>query len=297
MADDFEFEEEEFTTQFTGRTIRRILAQARPHWKWVAGFLIAVAVVAGLDGYFTFLRKQMIDQGISAGDRDALYRLAIVYAATILVQAGGVLTFIYLAGILGERIQYDLRRQMFNHLQELSLTYFSRTPVGWIMSRVTSDSVRIAELVTWGLLDITWGALSIVSAFVFMLAIDWRLALLVLLVVPVLLLVSVAFKRKIIVEFRNVRRINSKITGAYNENITGVRVVKALGREEENLREFGRLTGEMYRAGYRAAWLSALFLPVVQVISAVFIGAIIWYGGSQVQIGGMTIGGLQAFIS
>jgi ATP-binding cassette subfamily B protein len=94
-----------------------------------------------------------------------------------------------------------------------------------------------------------------------------------------------------------VRKINSKITGAYNENITGVRVVKALCREEENLREFGMLTDDMYCAGFRAAWLSALFLPAVQIISAAALGAIIWYGGAQVQWGGMTIGGIQAFVS
>ncbi len=182
-------------------------------------------------------------------------------------------------------------------MQDLSLTYYSKTPVGWIMSRVTSDSVRVSELVTWGMVDSVAGAVSIVSSFVFMLAINWVLALMVLLIIPVILWVAVTFKQKIIVEFRNVRRINSKITGAYNENITGVRVVKALGREEENLREFGALTGDMYRAGFRAAWLSALFLPAVQILSAVAIGVIIWYGGSQVQVAGITIGGLQAFIS
>lgn len=297
MSDDIEFEEEEFTTKFNGQTIKRILLQAKPHWKWVAGFLIAVALVSALDSYFTFLRKQMIDAGITPRDPSALTALGVNYALMTIVQAAGVFGFIYLAGILGERIQYDLRRKMFNHLQDLSLTYYSKTPVGWIMSRVTSDSVRISELVTWGILDVTWGAMSIVTAFAFMLTINLTLALLVLLAVPVLLIVAVIFKQKIIVEFRNVRRINSKITGAYNENITGVRVVKALGREEENLREFSQLTGTMYRAGFRAAWLSALFLPAVQIISAVAIGVIIWYGGSQVQIGGLSIGGLQAFIS
>ncbi|HEY4720800.1 MAG TPA: ABC transporter transmembrane domain-containing protein, partial [Anaerolineae bacterium] len=297
MADEYEFEEEEFTTQFNGQTLRRILAQTRPYWKWVTGFLAGVAFVVVVDAYFTYLRKQIIDQGISAGDAAALTQIAVIYAGMILFQAAGVFGFIYLAGILGERIQYDLRKQMFNHLQALSLTYFSKTPVGWIMSRVTSDSVRISELITWGLLDTAAGALSIISSFVFMLAINWQLALIVLLVIPILLVTAVYFKRKIIVEFRNVRRINSKITGAYNENITGVRVIKALGREEENLREFGQLTGQMYRAGFRAAWLSALFLPIVQIISAVAIGSIIWYGGSQVQVAGITIGGLQAFIS
>ena len=297
MADDIEFEEEEFTTQFNGRTLLRILAQTKPHWKWVVGFLVTVTFVASLDSYFTFLRKQMIDQGITPGDTAALARIGVLYAVMIFFQAAGVFSFIYLAGVLGERVQYDLRRQMFNHLQDLALKYYSKTPVGWIMSRVTSDSARIAELVTWGMLDVTWGAVSIGSAFVFMLFINWQLALLILLIVPVLLAVAIFFKKKIIVEFRRVRKINSKITGAYNENITGVRVVKALGREEENLREFGQLTGEMYQAGFRAAWLSALFLPVVQVISAIAIGVIIFYGGSRVEQGGLTIGGLAAFIS
>ncbi|MCJ7736732.1 MAG: ABC transporter ATP-binding protein/permease, partial [Anaerolineae bacterium] len=105
------------------------------------------------------------------------------------------------------------------------------------------------------------------------------------------------FKQKIIVQYRLARKVNSKITGAFNENISGVRVIKALCREEKNLVEFRELTGEMYQASYRAAWLSALFLPAVQIISAVALGAIVWYGGFQVQAGGMTIGGIQAFIS
>ncbi|MFQ6102212.1 MAG: ABC transporter ATP-binding protein [Anaerolineae bacterium] len=294
---DFEFEEEEFSTQFDGRTVIRILSQAKPHWPWLVGFLLAISLVSGLDSYFTFLSKQIVDEGILAGDSAALTRTVTIYGLLIVVQAAGAFGFIFLAGILGERIQYDLRQKMFNHLQELSFSYFDRTPVGWIISRVTSDSRRIAELVTWGLLDVTWGAMNIVTALYFMLIINWRLALIVFAVVPVLVVVSAQFKKKIIVEYRAVRKINSKITGAYNENITGVRVVKALCREEENLREFGQLSGEMYRAAYRAAWLSALFLPTVQFISAVATGSIVWYSGLQAQVGGMTIGGIQAFVS
>jgi ATP-binding cassette subfamily B protein len=186
---------------------------------------------------------------------------------------------------------------MFNHLQELSFSYFDRTPVGWIMSRVTSDSDRVAELVTWGLLDVTWAVMNISTAVFFMLVINWRLALIVLAIIPVLVVVAVQFKKRILTEYREVRKINSKITGAYNENITGVRVIKALGREEANLTEFGVITDNMYGASYRAAWLSALFLPVVQLISAVAIGSVAYYGGLQVELGVMTIGGIQAFIS
>lgn len=292
-----EFEEEEFETQFSGKTIVRILAQTRPYWQWVVGFLATIALVSALDSYFTFLGKQIIDEGILAGDKAALTRIVVVYGLLTIVQAGGAFGFIFLAGVLGERIQYDLRRKMFDHLQDLSFSYFDRTPVGWLISRVTSDSGRIADLVTWGLLDVTWGLMNISTAIIFMLLINWQLALIVFAIVPVLVVVAARFKRKILVEYRAVRRLNSRITAAFNENITGVRVVKALCREEKNLDEFSRLAGAMYRASYRAAWLSALFLPTVQFISAIAVGSIVWYGGLQVQLGSMTIGGIQAFVS
>ncbi len=294
---EYDFEEEEFATRFSGGTLRRIGGQLKPHWRWVATFLLAVAVVSFFDAYFTFLQKRIVDEGILARSLPALLGILAQYGLLILVQAVAVFTMIYRVGILGERVRFDLRQLMFNHLQDLSLSYYSRTPVGWIMSRVTSDSDRVAELVTWGLLDSTWAVLNILSASIFMLFINWRLALVVLTILPVLIWVAIQFRKKILVEFRRVRRFNSKITGAYNENISGVRVVKALGREDTHAAEFGQLTGEMYRSAYRAAWLSALFLPAVQIISAVALGSIAWYGGLQADMGGMTIGGIQAFVA
>lgn len=291
------FEEEEFKTQFNGQTLRRILALTRPHWRWVVGFLVTIALVSGLDSVFTYLSKLIIDDGILAQNRTELYRLLIIYGSLGFVQASGVFGFIYLAGVLGERVRYDLRQKMFNHLQGLSLSYFSRTPVGWIMSRVTSDSERVADLVTWGLLDVTWGLMNIITAMGFMLFINWKLALIVLGILPILFYIAYEFRKRILGEFRTVRKMNSKITGAFNENITGVRVVKALCREDANLEEFKNLTADMYRSSYRAAWLSALFLPSVQLVSAIALAAIVWYGGWQVQVGGMTVGGIQAFVS
>jgi ATP-binding cassette subfamily B protein len=291
------FEEEEFTTQFTGKTTLRIVQLAKPHWKWVLGFVLMISLVSVLDSYFTFLSSLIIDEAILGDDIEALKNIIIRYGLLIIVQAAGVFGFIYLAGILGELIRYDLRKKMFFHLQELSLSYYNVTPVGWIMSRVTSDSERVAELVTWGFLDVTWGIMNIATAAFFMLMINWRLALIVFLAIPVLIIVAVQFKKKIIIEFREVRKINSKITGAINETITGVRVIKAFGKEESNMQEFDMLTGDMYRAGYRAAWLSAIFLPVVMLISSFAVAAIIWFGGYQTQIGNMSIGGIQAFVS
>jgi ATP-binding cassette, subfamily B, bacterial len=302
VSEQYEFEEEEFSTQFNGATVRRILAQTKPHWPLLVGFLILIAVASFLDSLFTYLSKLIIDDGIVAGNPDELWRILTIYGSLILVQSISVFGFIYLTGILGERITFDLRKKLFKHLQRLSLSYYNKTPVGWIMSRVTSDTERVAELVTWGILDVTWGVLNILTAIYFMVLIDWRLAAIVSVIIPVIVVVAIQFKQRLIKEYRDVRKINSKITGHYAETIMGVRVVKALSREEANLKEFNALSGSMYRAGYRAAWLSALFLPTVQIISALGIGAIIWYGGWQAQATnvagtGLTIGGIQAFIT
>jgi ATP-binding cassette subfamily B protein len=294
---DIELEEDEYTSQITGTTFRRILGLTKPHWNWVVGFLVMIAFTSILDAYFTYLNKGIIDQGIVAQNEQALIRILTLYGGLILVQAVFVFAFIFLAGVLGERIQYDLRKSMFNHLQELSLAFYSQISVGRLMARVTSDSGRVSELVTWGLVDTTWAVMNITTSMIFMLIIKWKLALIVLLTIPILLAIAIQFRKRILVEFRKSRRANSKITGAYNENISGVRVVKALGREAENLKEFKLLTNEMYSSSYRAAWLSALFLPTVQIISAMALGFIVWYGGLQANLGIMTIGGIQAFVS
>jgi ATP-binding cassette subfamily B protein len=292
-----ELEEEEHTSQLTTPTMRRIISLLRPHWRWMVGFLILIMLTAGSDAFFTYINKLMIDNGIVKKDIPALIRYASLYGGLQLIQAGLVFGFIFLAGILGERIQYDIRKALFNHLQDLSLSYYSQNAVGRLMARVTSDTGRVSSLMTWGMLDVTWAIVSVLSSTVFMLIINWKLGLIVFSIIPILILIAINFRKKILVEFRNSRRANSKITGEYNQNIQGVRVVKALGREDENLKEFSILTDKMYQASYRAAWLSALFLPTVQIVSAFALGAIVWYGGIQSQIGGFSVGSIHAFVS
>ncbi|MBI3174669.1 MAG: ABC transporter ATP-binding protein [Chloroflexi bacterium] len=298
MAEELiELEEEEHTSNLTAPVFQRILGLLKPHWKWVVGFLITIAGTSGLDAYFTYINKQIVDQGINGGDPARVMQLATLYGGFIILQSGMVFTFIYLAGVLGERIQYDLRKMLFNHLQELSLSYYAQNAVGRLIARVTSDTGRVADLMTWGVVDTTWAVMNIITSVTFMAIINWRLALIVFAIIPLMLFIAVQFRKRILAQFRITRRTNSKITGAYNENIQGVRVVKALGREDENTHEFGQLTGTMYNAAYRAAWLSALFLPTVQIIAAVALGLIVGYGGKQIEAGLMTIGGIQAFVS
>jgi ATP-binding cassette subfamily B protein len=292
-----ELEEEEHTSQLTGPVFKRILGLLKPHWKWVLGFLVTIALTSALDAYFTYLNKQIVDTGINMGDKQQVLEIAVVYGVFQVLQAGFVFTFIYLAGVLGERVQYDLRKMLFNHLQDLSLSYYSQNSVGRLIARVTSDTGRVSDLLTWGVVDTTWAIMNIITSVIFMSIINWKLALLVCTIIPLMLYIAVQFRKRILVEYRVSRRTNSKITGAYNENFQGVRVVKALLREDENTKEFQNLTSQMYKASYRAAWLSALFLPTVQIIAAVALGVIVGFGGVQVTLGTMTIGGIMAFVS
>ncbi len=298
MSDELlEIEEEEHTSQMTFPVFKRIMGIIKPHWKWVLGFLITIGLVSSLDAYFTYLNKQIVDHGINLGDKAFISNVAWIYGSLLLLQSVFVFTFIYLAGVLGERVQYDLRKLLFNHLQDLSLSYYAQNAVGRLIARVTSDTGRVSELVTWGIVDSVWALMNIFTSLTFMAIINWRLALIVSIIIPIMIWVANKFQSYILLEFRVTRRTNSKITGAYNENIQGVRVVKALGREDANLVEFQNLTSTMYRSSYRAAWLSALFLPAVQIIAAFALGAIVWYGGVQIETGFITIGGIQAFVS
>lgn len=294
------FEEEEFHTSFNGRTLLRIMGLLKPHWRAVTVFLIAIGIVAFIEAFMTYLTALIIDEAIIAGNQARLMELIAVYGATALVLAVGVFTFIFITARLGEQVMYELRKAQFDHLQDLSLDYYTKTPVGWIISRVTSDTQRIADLVTWHFLDMTWAVMTTLSSIAFMLSINWQLTLIVIPLIPVLLTIAIWFKQRILTNYRESRRYNSEITGNYNEMITGVRVIKALNREESSLEEFGHLSRRMYDASYRAAWYSALFLPAVQVVSAVVVAAIIIFGGLQVDSGtmvaGLTIGGLNAFI-
>ncbi len=296
-AELIELEEEEHTSQLTAPVLKRIATLLKPHWKWVVGFIVTIMLTSVLDAYFTYLNKEIVDTGITLKDRSALTRIAITYGVFQMLQAGFVFTFIYLAGVLGERVQYDLRKMLFNHLQDLSLSYYAQNAVGRLIARVTSDTGRVSELLTWGLVDTIWALMNITTSLIFMAIINWRLALIVSVAIPVMIFIAVQFRKRILVEYRVSRRTNSQITGAFNENFQGVRVVKGLLREDENTKEFQRLTGQMYKASYRAAWLSALFLPTVQIVAAVAMGLIIGYGGTQITLGVMTIGGIQAFVS
>ncbi len=294
--DSHQYEEEEYSASLSGAALLRLLRLTLNYRGYLAGYLVGVIGMVLAEGAHIYLGKRILDEGVLAGDLGEVKYLLWLWAGVAVVLAGCVALFIFCAGSVGQAMNYDLRKTMFGRLQELSLAYYDRTPVGWIMARATSDSRRVSELVSFGFLDMLWGSMSILVFLGFMTAISWRLALVMLAVVPVMVGSALLFQKHILGHWRDVRRLNSRITGHYAESIHGVRVTKSLGREDSNLAEFAELATGMYRSSFRAAWLSAAFLPVVQILAAVAVALIIQVGGLQFQTGMITLGGIQAFI-
>ena len=294
--DTHQYEEEEYSAALSGAALLRLLRLTLNYRGYLTGYLVGVIGMVLAEGAHIYLGKRILDEGVLAGDLGEVKYLLWLWAGVAVLLAGCVALFIFCAGSVGQAMNYDLRKTMFGRLQELSLAYYDRTPVGWIMARATSDSRRVSELVSFGFLDMFWGTMSILVFLGFMTAINWRLALVMLAVVPVMVGSALLFQKHILGNWRDVRRLNSRITGHYAESIHGVRVTKSLGREDSNLAEFAELATGMYRSSFRAAWLSAAFLPVVQVLAAVAVALIIQVGGLQFQTGMITLGGIQAFI-
>ena len=295
MSDNY-FDEAEFEEKFSTQTLIRIVKLGMNHWLWMIGFLVGIAAIAVLEAYLTFLAGKIVDLGIVARDQAMLTKLSIQYGLIWLPFGAFVFMFIIAAGYLGQLTQYDLRKALFNHLQELEVAYFSHTPTGWLQARVASDTTRVGDLVSWGFLDITWSVMNIIASIVFMLYINWQLALVIALIIPLLVVIAGQFQRRILREYRHSRKANSQITSSFSESLLGVRVVKSLRREQPNLDNFEGLTNEMFQAAFRAASLSAMFLPIVQIVSASAIAVIVWLGGWQFEQGWITIGGIQAFV-
>lgn len=277
--------------------IGRLLKLIKPYWWILLLAVVAIGFVSWIDAYFKILDQRIIDEGILTKDPSQLINLFKNYAIVSLAQMGALFVMIYSVGLLGERLRYDLRKKLFNHLQQLSLSYFSKTPIGWIMSRVTSDTEKMGELLTWGIIDTISSLASIGFASYYMFQLNSQLAWIVVLSLPFMIYASFKFRAKIYYHFRRSRRANSKMTASLNENITGVRVVKALLREDKNLDDFKKLSTNMFRESTSAGFLSAIYLPTIQTISALSLVLVLWRGGTMVGNSTISVGVLQAFIS
>ena len=290
-------QEEEFQGSLNWRLWRGIFAHARPYKKYVIAVMVAAVATAGCDATFTLLMRQVIDEVSIRGREARLWPYALAYLALLAVMCSCIWTFIVLAGRVATGVSHDVRRAGFAKLQELSFSYYDQRPVGWLMSRLTSDCDRLSRLMGWGLLDVAWAMSFLMSVAAIMLWVNWKLALAVFIVLPPLGWVSKVFQKHLLLSSRAVRKANSILTSAYNEGLMGVRTTKTLVREGENLAEFKELSTAMYAASVRNALQSALFWPIITLLGSVGAGIALWVGGVQAMAGTITLGTLVLFIS
>ncbi|MFC1887446.1 ABC transporter ATP-binding protein [Candidatus Cloacimonadota bacterium] len=291
------FEEQEYTKRFDLSLWKKLLFFIKPYKKKLFILGLFMVVLAGIDVLFPLMSKYAIDKFIIPQNTKGLWIYGTVFMIMIIVQSLNIFFFINIAGKIEMWVSYDIRKKGFEHLQELSFQYFNKTPVGWLMARMTSDSQRLGEFISWGLVDFVWGSTLMLLIIVVMLILNWKLALIALTVVPVLVILSIYFQKKILKAYRVVRKTNSRITGAYNEGISGAKTTKVLVREKENLREFKGLTGRMFGSSVQAATFSALYFPVILTLGSIGTGLVLWSGGNAVLGNLITYGTLVAFIS
>lgn len=253
--------------------------------------------VAGIDVITPLLTKYAIDNFIIGGNVKGIYKFALGYLVIIIIQAINIKIFIMHAGKIETGLANYVRKLGFEKLQKLSLSYYDKNSIGWITSRMTSDIMRLSEIVSWGLIDLVWALVMMIGFTVVMFIHNWKLTLITLVVVPPLFIIGIYFQKKILASYRRVRKINSKITGNFNEGISGAITTKTLVREEDNLQEFKVDTGEMRYASIRAATFSALFLPIVLTLGSIGTGLALCFGGKAVILENISYGTLVMFLS
>lgn len=289
--------EQEYTKSVDFGLWKNLFQFIKPYKKKVIALIIVMIGSGGIDVIFPLMTKYAIDNYIVTGMLKGLWGFAAAYGGLVILQAINVYYLIKIAGEIELDLSYDIRKVGFKRLQELSFSYYDKTSVGWLMARMTSDVERLGATIAWSLVDLTWGATAMVGGLAAMLYMNWRLALITLIVVPFLAVASVYFQKKILHSYRIVRRTNSRITGAFNEGIMGAMTTKTLVREEENLKEFKDLTQEMYSSSVKAAVFSSIYFPVVITLGSIGTALALWFGGKAVLAQAIGFGTLSAFIT
>jgi ATP-binding cassette, subfamily B, multidrug efflux pump len=276
--------------------LRRLLAYLRPY----RGLTVAAVALLMAQSLLALvgprLTQHALDVAVPKRDVGLLGLLAALYLGTLVldfvVEYGGTLLTTY----IGQRVMYDLRLRIFEHLQRLSISYFDRNPVGRLMTRVTSDVETLNELFSSGVVTIFGDVFTLVAIMTMMLALDWRLALVTFAVIPLVWLTARVFRRRVREAFGDIRVRLARLNAFLQERLSGMRVVQLFGREGETARRFAGLNREHLEAHLRSITIYAVFFPVVEVLTAVAMALLLWYGGLRVLDGTLTIGVLAAFI-
>jgi ATP-binding cassette subfamily B protein len=291
------FDEKEYTQSFDLNIWKRLLPTVARFKKYAVGMIVFCGLSAVVDVSLPLFQKYAISHFIGGNTLDGLGPFIASYAVGILLMSLLCVTSTRAAMHIEMYMGRDLRRDLFQHLQTLSLSFYNVTPVGYLLTRVMNDTNRIAGNVAWGLMDIADALFYVAGTFIAMLLLDWRLALVVIVIVPVVAALTGWFQPRILHWNRKVRKINSKITGAFNEGITGAKTSKTLVIEDQSIAAFRDLTGTMRASGVRAARLNAVYIPLTLFFSTMAVAIVLLRGGFLVVEQVLDIATLSAFIT
>ena len=287
---------------FHGRSLevslwKRILHHLMEFKQTMIWLILANVVVAATDVALPMFSQYAINELVlNQGNDDQIVWFAFAYLITVAVQCLSIYLFFRLAAYLEASFGKRLREKAFTKLQVLSFSYFDKTSNGWLMARVSGDISRLAEILSWSLIDIGWGLMVMIGVSIVMLSYNWKLACCIFVVVPVLAYASYYFQNKILKAHRETRVINSQLTASFVEGINGVKTTKTLGLEKDNFAEFAKLSEKMREKSVYATRINAMFQPVVYLLSAVAIALLLQIGGQQVLLETIQFGTLAMFI-
>ena len=289
-------EEEALGKAYDARLAARLLGYLRPYRGRVLLAIVLLLAVAALELVGPYLTKIALDRAIPAHDGRLLTLLVGLFALSLVLSFLLEYAQTLLTTWLGQRIMYDLRVALFAHLQRLSLRFFDRNPVGRLMTRVTNDVEVLNELFSSGVVSVFGDVFTILLIFGAMLALDWRLALVTFAVLPLVAVAAFIFRELIRRSYREIRVRLARINAYLQERLSGVRVVQLFGREPETLARFEAINRDHLDANLRSITYYALFFPVIEVLTAVALALILWYGGGRVVQGELTVGVIAAFL-
>jgi ATP-binding cassette subfamily B multidrug efflux pump len=281
---------------YDGRLMRRLLAYLTPYWRSVLVALAAIVVNAVLQLAPPYLTKLAIDEHIATGNLQGLATIAWLYVAVLVGSFACEYVQTWLMQLTGQRIMYDLRMQIYAHLQKLDLRFYDRHPVGRLMTRVTSDVDVLNELFTAGVVAVFGDIFTLAGIMIVMLGMDWRLALASFVVLPLIAVVTQWFRRNVRESYRTVRAWIARINAFLQENITGMSTVQLFRRERRNHERFEAINAAHRDANIDSIFYYAVFYPAIELVGALAASIIIWYGGLQVLGGTLTLGVLVAFL-
>lgn len=268
------------------------------HKTAVIGLIIFNIFIAAGDVIFPLLNRTAINQFvIEKGVNASLFNFSVIYVLCIFLKSTSLFFYFKFAGRVESDFGETLRKMCFDKVQQLSFPYFDRTANGWIVARIGSDATRIAETLAWSFVDMIWGIFLIIGISGVMLAIDWRMALAVLTIVPVVFFISLYFQRKILQAQRMARKANSLVTAGFSESINGAKTTKTLGIEEKSYEEFKEKTASMRNYSLKAVHLNSIFQPLIFLLSGIVMALLLTIGGQEVLLETIQFGTLSMFIN